>query len=392
MGKDASLGYGDEYISDSDAAAAGLSAQELEGVRRVPDGSPGAGDAGTLDASTVGGPGADTGGADAGDSNSGTPAASSGGVPVRGAMPVGSREEDAGRTAEQLLEATQRRESSDRVTPAAAVPPDDAPATAATPDDAPAVTFDRSHGLAPPRFDTEVSSEDDERARVATETLANVKSERAELRERLNSGDLSLADFDEQVEVLEDRRQAAVTVQEEVRLKHALAEQARSYNETIGQHTWEAEVAAFKASHPLYSKPGMDAFLATAVREVGQAEGASGKSYAWHLAEAHKLAARNIKSALGVDIDAGVKPANATPTNPDGSVALTPEIRERGKVAPPVTLAQVPSAGDGAPASVAADPRFAGIDNLIGLEYELALANLSEADSRAYGDTRRLHS
>jgi hypothetical protein len=282
----------------------------------------------------------------------------------------------------------------EKTTAAPKEPEPDAAAAAAA---APEVPPEEEVSYAPtfvPQIKAELPADLDERERAANEAVATATAARRELREKLSSGDLGVAEFDEAVEALTNQSAEAQRILAEIAGRRQAYADAQAYNEQQSQQAWETTVNAFVKAHGVYKSEGMQAQLADAIRQVSNREDAAGKSYDWHLREAHQVVAKQMKESFGIDIGSasGTKaPPAGPPTNPDGTLRRDVNVRQQYQAPVPQTLAQAPTAGDATPANPHVDPKFANIDSLTGMEYELALASMDESTSREYGDTSRLH-
>lgn len=228
-----------------------------------------------------------------------------------------------------------------------------------------------------PRFEAQAPERYDERKGEISTALEALKTERREIREKLSNGDISIEEYDEAIESIEDRRGALKDEQRDLDLAKREAERAATANADMARQRWEWDVERFLGGNEAFRNPILYSALGAALQTLTQSEDNKGKSNGWFLEEA----AKQVRKAFGGPGGEAPKiPASDSPPNPGKASSRRDEI--------PQTLGDLPSAGEDVPSG----DEFAAIDRLNGMDFEAALMRMSEAQRERYLDTRKLHS
>lgn len=195
-----------------------------------------------------------------------------------------------------------------------------------------------------------------------------------------------VADYDEQITALDKRFEdgeidlKAYNTEREGLLRRQLkAEIAAEQQEQNERQLWEYEINSFLDDHKEYRDNRLlHAALDAAVRELGNDEANADKSFRWFLREADK----QVKTAFGRTENKEPKPGDEG--DKGGDQAKAGDDKGKGGRKPdlsvvPKTLGNVPAAGDNAD-----DGEFAYLDKLSGVEYERAIARLSDDQRSRY--------
>ena len=208
----------------------------------------------------------------------------------------------------------------------------------------------------PAEFEPNLSPDIDINAVQAT--LADIAAKKAELRTKLNDGDLALDEYTEQYDALaKDERAAERDLW--------MAEQ----REVLENQKWEWQQQQFlgAAHNAIYKDKYLVNFLSETIKDLAKdPKNAADKKKDgnWYLAEADKI----IRERFGM--------AAAPAETPKGQKG-----KGKGRVQPPPTLAGMPSADQ---PDVEGGDEFAHIDRLEGFEGEAALAKLSPEQAERY--------
>lgn len=188
-----------------------------------------------------------------------------------------------------------------------------------------------------------------------------LNKERGELMETYKNGDLDVEDMLEQRDAIDAKLRGL----HDVKLKVEIAEEQ---NNQTAEQRWKHEQDSFfgRENSKIYEDTVMFAALDQKVRELGNEH--PEKSGLWVLEEADKYI-RSKFNLTSVE-DTGDKGGDK---KPDGS-------RKPDLTSVPKTLGDIPAAET----NTAGDNKFAHLDKLTGLEFENALAQLSEADQEQY--------
>ena len=221
--------------------------------------------------------------------------------------------------------------------PAAATP---APAPAAAPQAAPAYAAEL-----PADYEDQVKAN---------------KTAMADLRKKLDDGELDRAEYDSQLDALQDKRDDL----RDMKTRATMAAEMRQQSE---QAAWQSAISTFMADAGKTPEMGIvdylkdkakQADLDTFVRALANAPENADKPYRWFLDEAHK----RVVALHGI-------PTTKKPADPERRPDATAVVQN---------LAEVPGgAGDADPVA----NEFAEIDKLEGLDYERALRAMP-ADKR----------
>lgn len=188
----------------------------------------------------------------------------------------------------------------------------------------------------------------------AVERLAALEQAIAEIKQKRHDGLIDFDDADDQLDALRDERSDL-----KAELK-AFEIAARSAEHQAAQ-SWEtAQTRFFSVNAAYQTDPLRYAALDAAVKAVANEPTTQGKTFEWVLNEAKA----RVERAFGVTPPAPQQTSTAR--------TAAPEI--------PPTLGGIPAAG----ANSTSKDGFAHLDALDGLELEMALARMSDAEQAAY--------
>lgn len=189
----------------------------------------------------------------------------------------------------------------------------------------------------------------------AAERLAALEQEIATIKQQRSNGVIDFDDADDKLDALRDERA-------DIRADLKAVEIAARAAEHHAAHAWEAaQIAFFGANEAYRTDPLRYAALDAAVKAVASEPETDGKDLGWILNEAKD----RVEKAFG---GAPHTPSNSPPARRD----VPPDI--------PPTLGGLPAAG----ANSTSKDGFAHLESLTGLELEMALARMSDAEQAAY--------
>lgn len=206
----------------------------------------------------------------------------------------------------------------------------------------------------------------------------NLLDERKALREKHRAGDLSVDDYDDQLDEIN-------TKLSRLESGHAVAQHAAQSNANIEAQKWHWTVGQFKSN--LRDSGGIDYDKNKAaediwdghVKRLARVDGNADKSYPWFLQEAHRMTIADIRAtaaALGMSV---------TETKPAIAAAVKAAIDARRPPANPKSLANAPSAGGADDGNSPAE--FAHLDSLSGIKLERTIAAMSPEQQARWLET-----
>jgi len=189
--------------------------------------------------------------------------------------------------------------------------------------------------------------------------ITALKAEESELREKLESGDIDIAQYDEEkTRILEERA--------DLKAEQRLADFAAQQNEANQRARWQWEQERFFAaeSSALYKDPLLFAALDAAVKASANDPANANRSSGWFLEQADKQVRKLFAAA-------------AAPAAEEKPAAPAAPARRNA----PVTLANLPAAS--LPETGASD-EFAKLERMSGMELERQLSRMSKDEVDRY--------
>jgi hypothetical protein len=203
------------------------------------------------------------------------------------------------------------------------------------------------------------------------------KAAMADLRQRRDSGELSMEEFDAEAEKLSEQGDALRSM----RIRADMAEdQRRQYEQAQINNAWSRTLKAAKADGVDYATDkDKHADFDVFIKALANKPENNDKPLTWFFAEAHKrvLAMHGITGKAGARTAAGDPAPTAADRKKAAAAARAPDLS-----ALPKDLSQVP--GGQSAADVSGD-EFDGLDELDGLELEDAIAKLAARDPNFIG-------
>lgn len=188
------------------------------------------------------------------------------------------------------------------------------------------------------------------------EKIAELAAQKMELRRQMNEGDIDL-------DAYEELKDAIVQQEMGLREQKIKADISAEQNEQSSKARWEWDQERFfeADANAIYKDKYLLAAFDAAVRDLGGDEANASRKGDWFLKEADKLVRARFNA-----------PAPATPKH-DGR---KPDLSMVPKTLAHLPAADIPQTGDVG--------EFDHIDRLNGLEYEKAVARLSEAERERF--------
>lgn len=209
--------------------------------------------------------------------------------------------------------------------------------------------------------------------------ISEITTAKAALAEQFEAGDMKHSEY-------MAKRDELVTQEIELRTRKANADFVAENNANTGQQRWEWEQDRFFEDHAIYREdPMMHAALDAAVKGLASAKDDAGKlvndgkSLKWFLDEAHRQVSKRFRLE---EVDAG---GDGKPEKGANPVVDAKKGKSRAGEKPdlkkvPRTIGNLPAAES----SEASESEFDKLDKLTGMEYENALAAMSEAQQQRY--------
>ena len=208
---------------------------------------------------------------------------------------------------------------------------------------------------------------------AAKQVIASVDAEKAELRKKLDAGELSSAEYVDGLDAIAAKRDVARdSISKAERLIERHSDQVEMRNQAM-QRDFDNAYKAFtsEAEHRLYADSKMaEGLFRQAVGQVGRE--LVEKKEEWTarqiFAEAHARIAKEMPALFAKPVPAAAPAA-----------APTKEARPTGTPKPPVSIAAMPAAS-----SPAVTGKFAHLEGMTVGQLENALARMSVADREEY--------
>lgn len=237
-----------------------------------------------------------------------------------------------------------------------------------------------------PQYDPVFVEDYDNRVKKIADDLKALDKQEEELDKAADAGDKSTAEARKEEREITRRRLELSREQSNLEHQQATAIREAEQNDKMSKAFWDHEQQVFFDSHPEYFVTEKDAegndVMAPDVALTGALDGLvrkyarenPNKSGTWALHQAHKVVMEKFmkKETPVVETKAEQKPKVVEHKKPVPS--RQPDLKSV-----PKTLAKVPAAAD---ADVGKDTEFSHLDDLSGVEFEQALAKLTD-DQRA---------
>lgn len=213
--------------------------------------------------------------------------------------------------------------------------------------------------------------------------IAEINTERTQLFEQHENGDIADAEFYAKLEELADEKMALLIAQNNAKTVQSINEQNQERDQRSAEQQWEDAQAAFygREGNDIFDpsnkehKPVLFSALNGEVQRLSGMEENAGRSFDWLL----DTAAANVRAELAIVQAGRTKPEDKPATKPEDKPAK-PKKTVKARNAP-TTL------GD-APVAEANEPdEFADIDELEGMEIEQAVARMTPEQRRRFLET-----
>lgn len=206
--------------------------------------------------------------------------------------------------------------------------------------------------------------------------IAQVDQALDQLEQKLDAGEIEIAEFMRETRELNTGRQELVADQREQMI-------LQNANQALVETDWNTSVANFMNANTEFQNPIMTGAFQAALQELYQVQENIGSSHAWYLETARRAVLEQITPAQA----AADNPADNTGTpQQQAAAAIKDKGQTRAQAAAtdrknvPATLADAPAASD----NPGGEDEFSALDALEGIELEDALSKMSEAQQDKY--------